>query len=336
VLTGGAGFLGSHLCDRLIARGWEVVCVDNLLTGRRENIAHLQGHSRFSFIEADVSRALQVAGALDAVLHFASPASPRDYLDLPIETLRVGAYGTHHALELAKEHGAIFLLASTSEAYGDPLVSPQPETYWGNVNPISPRGVYDEAKRFAEAMTMAYYRYHGVDTRIVRIFNTYGPRMRPDDGRVISNFIVQALRGEPLTVYGDGDQTRSFCYLDDMIVGLLAVLEQPSDRTPAQRMDRVFLHNNIEVEDSIHHPINLGNPEEHSVLTIARLILAAAQSHSAVVFRPRPVDDPRVRRPDISRARRLLGWQPEISIEEGLRRTVAYFRERVKAGAVGE
>ncbi len=248
-----------------------------------------------------------------------------DYLELPIHTLGVGASGTHNALRLAKDHGARFVLASTSEVYGDPLVNPQPEIYWGNVNPISPRGVYDQAKRFGEAITMAYHRYHGLDTRIVRIFNTFGPRMRPDDGRVISTFIVQALRGEPLTVHGDGTQTRSFCYVDDMIAGLLAVMDLPSDRSPEQRMDRGFLHTSREAEDSTHHPINLGNPDERSVLDIAHMVLAATGSRSPLQFVARPVDDPRVRRPDISRAARLLGWTPRVSIEEGIRRTIEYF-----------
>ncbi|MDR7521394.1 MAG: SDR family oxidoreductase [Armatimonadota bacterium] len=335
LLTGGAGFLGSHLCDQLIERGCEVLCADNLLTGRLDNIAHLLDHPRFRFVHCDVSEALRIEGPLDAVLHFASPASPRDYLELPIHTLRVGAYGTHNALELARATGARFLLASTSEVYGDPLVNPQPETYWGNVNPISPRGVYDEAKRFGEAMTMAYHRYHGLDTRIVRIFNTYGPRMRATDGRVISNFIVQALRGEPLTVHGDGTQTRSFCYLDDMIQGILAVLDLPSDRTPQQRVDREFLQRSSESEDSIHQPVNLGNPEERSVLEIARLVLAATGSRSPLRFVPRPVDDPRVRRPDTSRAQRLVGWRPTVPLEEGIRRTVAYFESQIGQRDVG-
>ncbi len=332
LVTGGAGFLGSHLCDRLIARGCEVFSVDNLLTGREENIAHLLGHPKFRFVRHDLCEPLAVDGSLDAVLHFASPASPKDYLELPIHTLRVGAYGTHNALGLARAKGARFLLASTSEVYGDPLVNPQEETYWGNVNPISPRGVYDEAKRFAEAITMAYHRYHGLDTRIVRIFNTFGPRMRPKDGRVISTFIVQALRGEPLTVQGDGTQTRSFCYLDDMIAGLLAVVDLPSDRSPEQRMDRSFLYTSREAEDSTHNPINLGNPDERSVHDIARVILAAAGSRSALRFVPRPVDDPRVRRPDISRAVRLLGWTPHVPIEDGIRRTVEYFRGLAEQG----
>jgi dTDP-glucose 4,6-dehydratase len=331
LITGGAGFLGSHLCDRLIELGDNVVCVDNLLTGSASNVAHLLDHPRFRFVHSDVSERIPAEGPLDVVMHFASPASPRDYLELPIHTLKVGAFGTHNALELAKTTGARFLLASTSEAYGDPLVSPQPETYWGNVNPISPRGVYDEAKRFGEAMTMAYHRYDGLDTRIVRIFNTYGPRMRPNDGRVISNFIVQALRGEPLTVHGDGSQTRSFCYLEDMVTGILAILTLPSDRSVAQRIDRAFLHANSEAQDSIHQPVNLGNPEEHSVLAVARMILDATASRSPIVFAARPVDDPRVRRPDISRAARLLGWAPAISLDEGIRRTVEHFRRRLEA-----
>jgi dTDP-glucose 4,6-dehydratase len=326
LVTGGAGFLGSHLCDRLAERGCEVICADNLLTGRMDNVVHLLRHPRFRFVHCDVSDALVVDGPLDAVLHFASPASPNDYLELPIHTLKVGAYGTHNALELARATGARFLLASTSEVYGDPLMNPQPETYWGNVNPISPRGVYDEAKRFGEAMTMAYHRYHGLDTRIVRIFNTYGPRMRPDDGRLISNLIVQALRGDALTIHGDGSQTRSFCYLDDMIRGILAVLDCSSDRSPEERMDRAFLHDSREAEDSVHQPINLGNPDEQSVTEIARLVLTATGSRSTLTFVPRPVDDPRVRRPDISRATRLLGWTPEIPLEEGIRRTTDHFR----------
>jgi len=328
LITGGAGFLGSHLCDRLIGRGCEVLCMDNLLTGKAENVAHLLEHSKFRFLQRDVCERMPVEDSLDTVLHFASPASPKDYLEYPIQTLKVGAFGTHSALELAAANGALFLLASTSEVYGDPLVNPQPETYWGNVSPISPRGVYDEAKRFGEAMTMAYYRYHGVDTRIVRIFNTYGPRMRPSDGRVISNFIVQALRGEPLTVYGDGSQTRSFCYVDDMVAGILAILVQPSDRSPAERTDRAFLHTSTETEDSIHQPINLGNTEERSVVEIARLVLTATRSRSQLTFLPRPTDDPRVRRPDIARAKRLSGWTPKISIEEGILRTVDWFRSK--------
>lgn len=329
LITGGAGFLGSHLCDRFVAEGHEVICMDNFVTGSPDNVAHLVGHPRFRLVRHDVTNYIYVAGELDYILHFASPASPIDYLQLPIQTLKVGALGTHNCLGLAKAKGARFLLASTSEVYGDPLVHPQPETYWGNVNPVSPRGVYDEAKRFGEAMTMAYHRYHGLDTRIVRIFNTYGPRMRTTDGRVISNFIVQALRGEPLTVHGDGTQTRSFCYLDDMIQGILAVLDLPSDRTPQQRVDREFLQRSRESEDSIHEPVNLGNPEERSVLEIAHLVLAATGSRSPLRFVPRPVDDPRVRRPDTSRAQRLVGWRPTVTLEEGIRRTVAYFESQI-------
>lgn len=313
IITGGAGFLGSHLCDRLLASGCEVLCLDNLLTGAERNIAHLLGHPRFQFIKYDVCDYIYVERPVDAVLHFASPASPKDYLEYPIHTLKVGAFGTHKALGLARAKGARFMLASTSEVYGDPLVNPQPETYWGNVNPISPRGVYDEAKRFAEAMTMAYHRYHGLDSRIVRIFNTYGPRMRPSDGRLVSNFIVQALRGEPLSVYGDGSQTRSFCYVEDMIEGLMAVLFHPSDRSVERRTDRAFLYRNGDNEDSIHHPINLGNPEERTVLDIAQIVLQATGSTSPLRFLPLPVDDPHVRRPDTSRASRLLGWTPRVS-----------------------
>jgi len=274
LITGVAGFLGSHLCDRLIARGCEVLGMDNLLTGKEENIVHLLGHPQFRFIRYDVCEYLYIEGPVDAVLHFASPASPKDYLEYPIHTLKVGAFGTHKALGVARVKDARFVLASTSEVYGDPLVNPQPETYWGNVNPISPRGVYDEAKRFAEAMTMAYHRYHGLDTRIVRIFNTYGPRMRPNDGRVVSNFIVQALREEPLTVYGDGSQTRSFCFVDDLVDAVLAVLDHPPDRSVEERTNRAFLHRNGDSDDSIHAPINLGNPEEHTVEELARLVLA--------------------------------------------------------------
>ncbi len=329
LITGGAGFLGSHLCDRLLGLGTEVLCADNLLTGRRENIAHLLDQPRFTFLETDVCRSLEVEGPLDAVLHFASAASPKDYLEFPVHTLQVGALGTHRVLEVARGKGARFVLASTSEVYGDPLVNPQPETYWGNVNPISPRGVYDEAKRFAEAMTMAYHRYSGLDTRIARIFNTFGPRMRLDDGRAIAAFCVQALSGEMLTVNGDGSQTRSFCYLDDMIDGLLALVQAPPDRSPAERTDRAFLHTSQEAQDSIHQPVNLGNPDERSIMEIARLVLEITGSRSLITLRPLPVDDPRVRRPDISRATRLLGWRPRVTIEEGIGRTVGYFRARL-------
>jgi dTDP-glucose 4,6-dehydratase len=304
LVTGGAGFLGSHLCDRLLDEGHEVIAMDNLITGNLRNIAHLSGQPRFTFVRHDVSQFIAVEGALDAVLHFASPASPIDYLELPIQTLKVGSLGTHNALGLAMAKKARFLLASTSEVYGDPLVHPQPETYWGNVNPIGPRGVYDEAKRFAEAMTMAYRRAKGVDTRIVRIFNTYGERMRPRDGRVVPALIGQALAGEPMTVFGDGSQTRSFCYVSDLIEGIY----------------RLFLSNEGD-------PVNIGNPRELSVLDFARTIRRLTETASEIVFKPLPVDDPRVRQPDIGRARRLLGWEPKVALEEGLSRTIEYFRQ---------
>ncbi len=309
-ITGGAGFLGSHLCDRLLQSGHDVVCLDNLLTGSIENISHLMGHERFRFLKHDVTEYIYLGEAVDAVLHFASPASPRDYLELPIQTLKVGALGTHKTLGLAKNKRARFLLASTSETYGDPLVNPQPESYWGNVNPIGLRGVYDEAKRFAEAMTMAYHRTHGVDTRIARIFNTYGPRMRPHDGRVVSNLIVQALAGQPLTIYGKGEQTRSFCYVEDEVEGLTRLLFAPESA-------------------EIHTPVNIGNPQELRILEIARKILTLTSSASPIVFEPLPEDDPKVRRPDITRAKELLDWGPKISLEEGLRRTIEYFKCRV-------
>ena len=308
VVTGGAGFLGSHLCDSLLKEGYDVVALDNLITGSTDNIAHLLGHPRFKYVHHDVTEYLFVGGPVDAVLHFASPASPVDYLDMPIQTLKVGSLGTHKALGLAKEKNSRFLLASTSEVYGDPLLNPQPETYWGNVNPIGPRGVYDEAKRFAEAMTMAYRRFHGLDTRIVRIFNTFGPRMRPRDGRVVSNFIVQALQGEPLTIYGDGSQTRSFCYVSDLIRGIVELMK-------------------AEPSDEIGVPCNIGNPEERTVHDLATKILALTGSSSQIVSRDLPVDDPKVRCPDITRAKRLLHWQPEVSIDAGLRSTVEYFRK---------
>jgi dTDP-glucose 4,6-dehydratase len=329
VITGGAGFLGSHLCDLLIEQGHQVLCIDNLITGRTENIAHLMGHERFAFLKYNVCDYLHVDGPLDAVMHFASPASPQDYLDLPIATLKVGALGTHKALGLAKAKGARFLLASTSEVYGDPLVNPQPETYWGNVNPISPRGVYDEAKRFAEAMTMAYHRYHGLDTRIVRIFNTFGPRMRPRDGRVVSNFIVQALQGQPLTIYGDGLQTRSFCYVDDLVRGITALLMVESDKTVAERTDRAgFLSERTQPSaESVHDPVNIGNPRELTVADIAHLVLKLTGSHSPIVKKPLPVDDPKVRRPDIRKAKTLLGWEPRNELEQGLRKTIEYFQK---------
>jgi len=328
LITGGAGFLGSHLCERLIGQGHAVVCVDNFITGRPENIAHLMGHEQFRFVKYNVCDYLHVDGPLDAVLHFASPASPQDYLEYPIATLKVGALGTHKALGLAKAKGARLLLASTSEVYGDPLVNPQPESYWGNVNPISPRGVYDEAKRFAEAMTMAYHRYHGLDTRIARIFNTFGPRMRPNDGRVVSNFIVQALQGKPLTVFGDGSQTRSFCYVDDLVSGIIALLMVESDKSVGQRTDRAgFLSKQAaDGPESIHDPVNLGNPRELTVMEIAKLVLKLTESRSEIQHQALPVDDPKVRRPDIRKAKALLGWEPVIELEDGLRKTIEYFR----------
>lgn len=331
LITGGAGFLGSHLCDRLISLGHQVVAVDNFITGRPQNIAHLMGYERFSFIKYNVCDYLHVDGPLDAVMHFASPASPQDYIELPIATLKVGALGTHKALGLAKAKKARFLLASTSEVYGDPLVNPQPESYWGNVNPISPRGVYDEAKRFAEAITMAYHRYHGLDTRIVRIFNTFGPRMRANDGRVVSNFIVQALQEKPLTVFGDGLQTRSFCYADDLVQGITSLLMADSDKTVEQRTDRAgFLTQRTTSEsETIHDPVNIGNPRELTVLEIAKLILKLTGSKSVIQQNPLPVDDPKVRRPDIRRARLFLGWEPKVELEDALRKTIEYFRQEV-------
>jgi dTDP-glucose 4,6-dehydratase len=304
LVTGGAGFIGSHLCDFLLAKGCEVVGMDSLITGTTDNIAHLC-HPRFLFIKHDVTNYIVVDGTLDYVLHFASPASPVDYLELPIQTLKVGALGTHKALGLAKAHGARFLLASTSEVYGDPLVHPQPEGYWGNVNPVGPRGVYDEAKRFAEAMTMAYHRFHGVDTRIVRIFNTYGPRMRLTDGRAIPTFIRQALAGDPLTVNGDGSQTRSFCYVSDLVEGIWRLMHAP-----------------------VNEPVNLGNPREMTLLELAKRILRLSGARSEIVFTPLPVDDPKVRQPDIARAQALLGWEPAVDVDEGLRQTLDWYRTR--------
>ena len=306
LITGAAGFLGSHLCDRFLADGHEVVGMDNLVTGSTNNIAHLAGNSRFSFIQHDVTNFIFIEGPLHGVLHFASPASPRDYLELPIQTLKVGSLGTHKALGLAKAKGARFLLASTSEVYGDPQVHPQPETYWGHVNPVGPRGVYDEAKRFAEAMTMAYHRYHKVETRIVRIFNTYGPRMRARDGRVVSNFVVQALKGEPLSIYGDGSQTRSFCYVSDLVDGIV----------------RLF-------HDDSSDPTNIGNPNEFTVLELAEMTLRLTGSQSKIEQHPLPTDDPKVRKPDITQARTRLGWEPKIQLEEGLTQAIEHFRSRL-------
>ncbi|MBI4734827.1 MAG: SDR family oxidoreductase [candidate division NC10 bacterium] len=303
LVTGGAGFLGSHLCDRLIQEGHEVICIDNLITGDMDHVAHLLGHAGFRFIKYDVTEYLYVEGPLNYILHFASPASPVDYQRLPIQTLKVGSLGTHKALGLAKAKGARLLLASTSEVYGDPQVHPQPESYWGHVNPVGPRGVYDEAKRFAEAMTMAYHRYHGVETRIARIFNTFGPRMRPHDGRVVSNFLMQALEGRPLTVYGDGTQTRSFCFVSDMVDGLF----------------RLLMSSGVE-------PVNLGNPAERSIRDLVAAVEAILGRRLEVTFNPLPQDDPRVRRPDITRARERLGWEPKVELEAGLRETIAYFR----------
>ncbi len=302
-VTGAAGFLGSHLAERILEEGHEVVGVDNFVTGSRENLGPLEAFDAFSFIEHDISDPLDIDGPLDGILHFASPASPVDYLELPIQTLKVGSRGTHHCLGIALAKGARFLLASTSEVYGDPLVHPQPESYWGNVNPIGFRGVYDEAKRFAEAITMAYHRYHGLDTRIVRIFNTYGPRMRPGDGRVVSNFIVQALRGEPLTIYGDGSQTRSFCYVSDEVDGIW----------------RLFNSDRVE-------PTNVGNPNEFTIRELADAVRDEAGSPSELRTLPLPPDDPKVRRPDISVARDVLGWEPVVQLHEGIRRTMPWFR----------
>ncbi|MCD6336032.1 MAG: SDR family oxidoreductase [Candidatus Latescibacteria bacterium] len=306
LITGGAGFIGSHLCDFLLKKGHEVICMDNLITGNMDNIAHLFGRKAFSFVQHDVTNYIYVAGDLDYILHFASPASPKDYLMFPIQTLKVGALGTHKALGLARAKGSRFLLASTSECYGDPLVHPQPEEYWGNVNPIGFRGVYDEAKRFAEATTMAYHRYHGIDTRIIRIFNTYGPRMRKADGRAIPNFITQALSGEPLTVFGDGSQTRSICYVSDLVDGIYKLMNSDVDT-----------------------PTNIGNPEEMTILQLAEKIIAITESESEIAFKSLPEDDPKVRRPDISKARKLLGWEPSVNADEGLRRTVRYFKEQI-------
>jgi dTDP-glucose 4,6-dehydratase len=306
LITGGAGFLGSHLSDKLIERGWDVICMDNLVTGAAPNIAHLVSHPKFRFVQHDVTRYINVDDHLDAVLHFASPASPDDYLKLPIPTLKVGALGTHNTLELALAKKAKYLLASTSECYGDPEVTPQPETYWGHVNPIGPRGVYDEAKRFAEAMTMAYHRYHKVNTRIVRIFNTYGPRMRLNDGRALPNFLYQALTGKPITVYGNGKQTRSFCYVADLVDGLMKLLD--SDE---------------------HEPTNIGNPQEITILEFAERIRELTHTKAEIIFKPLPQDDPKQRCPDITKARRVLNWEPKVGLAEGLRYTLEYFQKKI-------
>ena len=303
LITGAAGFLGSHLCDRFLDEGHTVVGLDNFVTGSPDNVAHLVGNDRFQFVRHNISEYTYVAGPLQGVLHFASPASPIDYLELPIQTLKVGSLGTHNALGIAKAKGARFFLASTSEVYGDPLEHPQRESYWGNVNPIGPRGVYDEAKRFAEAITMAYHRYHGLDTRIVRIFNTYGPRMRPRDGRVVSNFIVQALNGEDLTIYGDGSQTRSFCYVQDEVDGIY----------------RLFMNGDAQ-------PTNVGNPIEFTVRQLAEMVIELTRTTSRIITEPLPQDDPKVRKPDITRARTMLGWEPKIALRDGLTRTIEYFR----------
>lgn len=310
LITGAAGFLGSHLSDRFLADGHSVVGLDNFITGNPENIAHLMNDPRFEFVRHDISTYTYISGELDGVLHFASPASPIDYLEHPIPTLKVGALGTHNALGLAKAKQARFFLASTSEVYGDPLIHPQAESYWGNVNPVGPRGVYDEAKRFAEAITMAYHTYHQLDTRIVRIFNTYGPRMRPRDGRVVSNFIVQAISGEPITIYGDGSQTRSFCYVSDEIEGIY----------------RLFMNG-----DS--NPTNIGNPDEYTVRQLAEIVIELTGSKSKVVYQELPTDDPKVRKPDITRARAMLGWEPSVHVRDGVARTIEYFREALAESA---
>lgn len=306
VITGGAGFIGSHLCDYLIEKGHEVVCIDNLLTGKTDNIAHLMGNGQFRFIKHNVSDYIYVDGQVDNILHFASPASPFDYLEFPIQTLKVGSLGTLNSLGLAKAKKARFLLASTSEVYGDPQIHPQPEDYWGHVNPVGPRGVYDEAKRFAEAMTMAYYRYHNVDTRIARIFNTYGPRMRVKDGRALPNFMCQALKGEDITIFGNGLQTRSFCYISDLVAGIYQLLLS-------------------EERD----PVNIGNPEEITIHQLASEILTLTKSKSKMIFKPLPVDDPKVRQPDISKAKKVLRWEPKVSRTEGMQKTLAYFRDEL-------
>ena len=305
LIMGGAGFIGSHLCDLFIGKGYRVICMDNLITGSKKNISHLLKNKRFKFIDHNVSKYIKIKGSIDYILHFASPASPVDYLRYPIQTLKVGALGTHNALGLAKAKKAVFLLASTSEVYGDPLVNPQPEKYWGNVNPIGPRGVYDEAKRFAEAITMAYHRVHKVNTKIVRIFNTYGERMRKDDGRAVPNFINQALKNRPITMYGNGTQTRSFCYVSDLVDGIYRLLTS-----------------------RINDPVNIGNPAEYTLSEIAKKIKKMSGSCSKTVFKPLPVDDPKVRCPDIYKAKRFLRWSPKVKLEPGLSRTIAYFRKK--------
>jgi len=306
LVTGGAGFLGSHLCEKLIGEGHEVICMDNLSTGNIDNVSHLMGKESFCFVKYNVTEYIHVKGTLENIVHFASPASPVDYLEMPIQTLKVGSLGTHKALGLTKEKKARFLLASTSEVYGDPLVHPQSEDYYGNVSPIGPRGVYDEAKRFAEALTMAYHRYHGIDTRIARIFNTYGPRMRMKDGRVVPAFVCQALKGEDLTVFGEGNQTRSFCYVSDLIDGIYQLL----------------------MSEEV-NPTNIGNPKEMSVLEFAREIIRITGSKSKIVYRALPQDDPKVRQPDITKIKRVLGWEPRVTLEEGLEKTIMYFREKL-------
>ena len=306
LVTGGAGFIGSHLCERFLHDGHDVICVDNLLTGDIDNVAHLMANRRFTFLEQNVTNYVYVSGPLDVVMHFASPASPVDYLELPIQTLKVGSLGTHNALGLARAKGARILVASTSEVYGDPLIHPQREDYWGNVNPVGPRGVYDEAKRFLEAMTMAYMRSHGMETRIVRIFNTYGPRMRMRDGRVVPNFMCQALLDEPVTVYGDGSQTRSFCYVDDLVEGIVRLLWSDEKE-----------------------PVNIGNPAEMTILQFAHRIIELSGSRSQVVNKPLPVDDPKVRQPDIAKARRILGWEPKVGLDDGLRETISFFKAKL-------
>lgn len=311
VITGGAGFLGSHLADKLLAKGHSVIALDNLITGNVANIEHLAGHERFKFIKHDVTEYIFLPGRVDYIFHFASPASPIDYLELPIQTLKVGALGTHKALGLARAKKARFFLASTSEVYGDPLEHPQSETYWGNVNPIGPRGVYDEAKRFAEAMTMAYHRFHGVETRIVRIFNTYGPRMRPNDGRVVPTFIVQALKGEPITVFGEGQQTRSFCYVSDLIEGIYRLMMSDTSE-----------------------PVNVGNPREMSVMEFAQEIIKLCDSSSEIVHKALPEDDPKIRQPNIAKARRLLDWEPVVPLEQGLQDTITYFKNLIEKNKI--